>query len=59
VGVQTPGSLSGAPGGGVPGVTITNVRVEDVDLGGGEWRCQNVTGTSNNVIPRPCKEIGG
>lgn len=55
------GSLSGAPGGGVGGITITGVRVEDVDLqeSAEGWTCVNVTGTSQNVFPEPCPQIGG
>ena len=61
VSVQQAGSLSGAPGGGVAGVTITNVRVEDVDLGETEkgWACANVTGSSDAVVPQPCPQLGG
>ncbi len=59
--VQQAASLSGAPGGGVAGVTITNVRVEDVDLGKTKegWACENVTGTSSAVFPHPCPQLGG
>ena len=59
--MQTPGSLSGAPGGDTPGVLITGVRLEDIDLGTTRhgWVCDNVTGTSSNVQPQPCPALGG
>ena len=52
-GVQTAGSISGAPGGGSPGVMITNVRVEDVDVGPTPrgWLCTNVSGSATGVVP--------
>lgn len=60
-GVVSPGSLSGSPGKGAPGITITNIRVEDVDLGVTQkpWECTNVSGTSSNVFPQPCPQLGG
>lgn len=59
-GVGLTGSLSGAPGGGVGGITITGVRVQDVHLqDAGGWKCDNVTGTSADVSPAPCPQIGG
>ena len=60
-GIQTAGRLSGAPGGGVAGMTITGVRLSDVDLGSPPqgWLCTNVTGTSSSVTPPPCPQLGG
>jgi len=60
-GIGRAGSLSGAPGGDVAGITITGVRVEDValDAPAGSWACTNVTGSSANVVPQPCAAIGG
>jgi len=61
IGIVTPGSISGSPGKGAPGIFITNVKVEDVDLGttANPWECVNVSGTSNNVFPQPCPQLGG
>ena len=55
------GVLDGTPGGGVPGITITGVRVQNVTLDAAEsgWTCDNVTGTSSDVFPQPCPQIGG
>ena len=52
-GVVQAGGLSGSPGKGDPGILITNVRVEDVDVGAtkGGWSCVNVTGSSARVVP--------
>ena len=60
-GIETPGSISGSPGAGAAGVFISNVRLEDIDFGTTRkgWRCDNVSGTSTNVLPQPCPELGG
>jgi hypothetical protein len=49
-GIVTPGSISGSPGKGAPGIFITNVKVEDVDLGttANPWHRQSPDGTANN-----------
>ena len=54
--IPTSGSLIG-----LPNAQITNVIVEDVNFGpnAGPWLCSNVSGTSNNVYPTPCSQIGG
>jgi hypothetical protein len=57
-GIGVAGSLSGEPGKGLPGVTITGVSVIDVDLGAaGAWYCANVSGSSFNVTPQTCPEL--
>jgi polygalacturonase len=51
-GVQFAGELSGASGSPVGGVMVTNVRVEDVDVGATRgWRCANISGTASGVVP--------
>ena len=40
-------------------MTITGVRVENVDLGATKegWKCTNVTGTSSSVFPATCPQL--
>ena len=60
-GFSRAGSLSGAPGKGAAGITVTGIRVENVHLDAAAqgWACDNVTGTSADVSPAPCPQIGG
>jgi polygalacturonase len=52
--VEAAGAFAGLPGG-----NITNVVLEDIalDAPAKSWTCSNVTGTSSNVHPPPCKEL--
>jgi hypothetical protein len=52
--VQAAGAFAG-----LPGASITNVLLEDVDLDApaSSWTCSNVTGSSHNVRPAPCAAL--
>jgi polygalacturonase len=55
-GIQLVGSLVGMTGAAIGGVDIANVDLEGYAQG---WTCSNVSGTSSNVFPPPCTQIGG
>jgi polygalacturonase len=45
---------------GLADAAFTNVSITDVNFeASGGWVCGNVSGTSANVFPAPCAEIGG
>ena len=44
---------------GLPGASITNIVLEDVDLDAPaqSWKCSNASGVSRSVRPAPCPEL--